>query len=285
MKTVWRYGGMAVRLAAVLTLAAVPPFRRSAAQSDSRLQAAVQLAQSGRQDSALAVVRRLLAALPPTDSVYPEALYTAGILARDVQAGATNLQRVVVEYGWSPWADDALLWLTQLHFAQGDDAATVQSAERLRRDYPDSPLKARADFPAARAYFNLRDEAHGCALIREALDRAGEDVEFRNQVSFYAARCVPASSVAAPDSAPTPGEGGGAAPAYAVQVLAVKSAAQVDEMLTRLKVMGFDARVVRDTSGLFKVRVGRYATRDEAQRVQQRLKTRLGGQPFVVEER
>jgi len=68
------------------------------------------------------------------------------------------------------------------------------------------------------------------------------------------------------------------------KVLAVKSAAQVDEMLTRLKVMGFDARVVRDTSGLFKVRVGRYATHDEAAQTQRRLKTRLGGQPFVVEE-
>ena len=62
------------------------------------------------------------------------------------------------------------------------------------------------------------------------------------------------------------------------------SAAQVDEMLTRLKVMGFDARVVRDTSGLFKVRVGPYSTREEAQRAQRRLKTRLGGQPFVVEQ-
>jgi cell division protein FtsN len=55
-------------------------------------------------------------------------------------------------------------------------------------------------------------------------------------------------------------------------------------MLTRLKVMGFDARVVRDTSGLFKVRVGRYATREEAVQTQRRLKTRLGGQPFVVEQ-
>jgi cell division septation protein DedD len=72
--------------------------------------------------------------------------------------------------------------------------------------------------------------------------------------------------------------------AFAVQVLAVKSAAQVDEMLTRLKVMGFDARVVRDSIGFFKVRVGRYATREEAVRTQQRLRTRLGGQPFVVEE-
>jgi cell division septation protein DedD len=71
---------------------------------------------------------------------------------------------------------------------------------------------------------------------------------------------------------------------YAVQVLAVKSATQVDDMLTRLRVMGFDARVVRDTSGLFKVRVGRYATREEAQLTQQRLRTRVGGQPFVVEE-
>jgi cell division protein FtsN len=67
-------------------------------------------------------------------------------------------------------------------------------------------------------------------------------------------------------------------------VLAVKSAVQVDDMLTRLRVMGFDARVVRDTSGFFKVRVGRYSTREEAQQTQQRLRTRLGGQPFVVEE-
>ena len=55
-------------------------------------------------------------------------------------------------------------------------------------------------------------------------------------------------------------------------------------MLTRLKVMGFDARVVRDTTGFFKVRVGRYATREEAQRAQQRLKQKVGGQPFVVDE-
>jgi len=69
-----------------------------------------------------------------------------------------------------------------------------------------------------------------------------------------------------------------------VQVLAVKSAVQVDDMLTRLKVMGFVARVVRDSTGFFKVRVGRYATREEAQRAQARLKQKVGGQPFVVDE-
>src|SRR5438876_674673 len=183
---------------------------------------------------------------------------------------------------------EQLVLLTQLYFAQGDPAATVQAAERLRLDYPDSSLRPRADFWGARAYFDLKDDAHGCSLIREALDGAGADVEFKNQVTFYASRCAsttPAPPVTAPATAgDTQGKPASPAATYAVQVLAVKSAAQVDEMLTRLKVMGFDARVVRDTSGLFKVRVGRYASHDEAAQAQRRLKTRLGGQPFVVEE-
>jgi hypothetical protein len=258
------------------------------AQTDSVRATALRVAQT-RPDSARAMVRRLLARLSPQDSLYPGALFTAARIAADATTAATNLQRVVVEYGRSVWADSALVLLTQLYFAQGDPAATVQAAERLRRDYPDSPLKPRADFWGARAYFDLKDDAHGCALIREALDGAGSDVELKNQVSFYASRCPTVPSIAPPtvsgadsqSKTATPPPAGGA---YSVQVLAVRGAAQVDELLTRLKVMGFDARVVRDTSGLFKVRVGHYATRDEAQQAQRRIKTRLGGQPFVVEE-
>ena len=255
----------------------------SSAQKDSVRLAALRVAQT-RPDSARAMIRRLLAGLSPQDSIYPGVLFTAGRVASDAATAATNLQRVVVEYPRSVWADSALVLLTQLYFAQGDPAATVQAAERLRLDYPDSPLRARANFWGARAYFDLKDDAHGCPLIREALDGAGADVEFRNQVSFYASRCVSAI-VTAPPPASGDTQAKPAPPAtYAVQVLAVKSAAQVDEMLTRLKVMGFDARVVRDTSGLFKVRVGRYGTHEDAAQAQRRLKTRLGGQPFVVEE-
>jgi len=272
-----------ISLLAVLSVS--PTVRLSGQAGDPRLQTAVQLAQSGRTDSARAVVRRLLATLSPQDSAYPQALYTQGILAPDAATAATSLQRVVVEYGWSPWADDALLRLTQLYWAQGDVAATAQAAERLRRDYPDSPVKAKADFVGARAYFELKDETHGCQLIQEALAGAGDDVEFRNQVSFYAARCATPPAVAGtPPPADSAAPAVPATPSFAVQVLAVKSASQVDEILTRLKVMGFDARVVRDTSGLFKVRVGRYPTREEAQRALSRLRTKLGGQPFIVEE-
>jgi len=269
----------------VLALLAVGPSGRLAAQTDARLIEALRLAQNGQVDSGRSVIRRLLSALPPSDSVYPQALLAGAKIAPDAATVATNLNRIVLEYGSSPWADDALLLLTQLYFAQRDAAQTIQAAERLRQNYPDSPLRYRADFPAARAYFELKNEARGCDLIQESLagaNAAGE-VEFTNQVNFYASRC--AGVVTAPPPPPAADSTAPAAPkSYTVQVLAVKSAVQVDEMLTRLKVMGFDARVVRDTSGFFKVRVGRYNTREEAQQTQQRLRTRLGGQAFVVEE-
>ncbi len=283
MKAVRRLGGWTVSVVPLLLTAY--PANRLIAQTDTLRATALRVAQT-RPDSARAMMRRLVASLSPQDSLYPGALFTAGRIAADATAAATNLQRVVVEYGRSVWADSALVLLTQLYFAQGDPAATVQAAERLRRDYPDSPLKPRADFWGARAYFDLKDDAHGCALVTEALDGAGADVEFRNQVSFYAGRCAPGAATTATPSvaSDTPAKPAPGTATYAVQVLAVKSTAQVDDMLTRLKVMGFEARVVRDTSGFFKVRVGHYRTRDEAVQAQRRLKARLGGQPFLVEE-
>jgi len=287
---VGRLDGRTVGLIVVLALLSVSPTVRLSAQTDARLIEALRLAQSGQVDSGRAIVRRLLATLPPGDSVFPQALLAAAKIAPDAPTVASNLNRIVVEYGTGPWADDALLLLTQLYFAQRDPAQTVQAAERLNRDYPDSPLRPRANFSAARAYFELKNEARGCELIQQALDGSADDVEFKNQVSFYASRCSPPSTTTtAPTTTSTPKSPDTtkvppAPHAYAVQVLAVKSAVQVDEMLTRLKVMGFDARVVRDSTGFFKVRVGRYATREEAQRAQARLKQKVGGQPFVVDE-
>lgn len=273
-------GGRSVLLA--LALLAVGPSARLAAQTDQRLVDALRLAQNGQVDSARGVIRRLLATLSPGDSVYPQALLAGAKIAPDAATVSTNLNRIVLEYGASPWADDALLLLTQLYFAQRDAAQTIQAAERLRHDYPDSPLRYRVAFPGARAYFELKNEARGCELIQEALTgaNAAGEVEFTNQVSFYASRCAGATTPPPPPTDST----APASKTFAVQVLAVKSAVQVDDMLTRLRVMGFDARVVRDTSGFFKVRVGRYATREEAQQMQQRVRTRIGGQPFVVEE-
>lgn len=248
------------------------------AAHDPRLQSAIELAQSGRTDSARALVRQLLVTLPAQDPVYAEALFVqGGMLAPDAATAATSLQRVAVEYGTSAWADDALLRLAQLFEAQNDPASAVQSVERLRRDYPDSPLQFRANFVGARAAFDLRDEIRGCGYLQDAQSGAGDDIEFKNQVSFYAARCR--ATTTTPSDSATARRG-----RFAVQVLAGKSAPQIDEMLTRLKAMGYSAHVVRDSTGYLKIRVGPYPSRDAAQRIQAQLKVRVGGQPFVVEE-
>src|SRR3989441_2204674 len=216
-----------VVLLSVVALSVGSPVRLPA-QSDTLRVAALRVAQT-RPDSARAMMRRLLASISPQDSLYPGVLFTAGRVAADATTAATNLQRVVVEYGRSVWADSALVLLTQLYFAQGDPAATVQAAERLRLDYPDSSLRPRADFWGARAYFDLKDDARGCSLIREALDGAGADVEFKNQVTFYASRCAsttPASPVTAPATAgDTQAKPASPAATYAVPVLAGRSAA------------------------------------------------------------
>jgi hypothetical protein len=273
-------------LAAAVAVAALPRVAAAQAPLDLRLQTAVTLAQSGRTDSARAVVRRLLASLSPQDTIYPEALYVqGGMLASDPQSAATSLQRVVVEYGRSSWADDALLRLSQLYEAQNDPASAIQSVERLRRDYPDSPLLPRAAFVGARSAFDLRDEGRGCSYIRDALAGAGDDIEFKNQVGFYSERCQTSStSVAATRTSVVDTQTRRAAGRFAVQVLMGKSAPQIDDMLNRLKTMGYAAHVVRDSSGYMKLRVGPYPTRDAAQRAQGQLKTRFGGQPFLVEE-
>jgi tetratricopeptide (TPR) repeat protein len=272
-------------LAAAVALAGLHRVATAQAALDPRLQAAVTLAQAGRTDSARAVVRRLLISLSPQDSVYPEALYVqGGMLSSDPQSAATSLQRVVVEYSRSSWADDALLRLSQLYEAQNDPASAIQAVERLRRDYPDSPLLPRAAFVGARSAFDLRDEGRGCSYIRDALAGAGDDVEFKNQVGFYSERCQTSSAAVAATSTGVDTQSRRAAGRFDVQVLMGKSAPQIDDMLSRLKTLGYAAHVVRDSSGYMKVRVGPYPTRDAAQRAQGQLKTRFGGQPFLVEE-
>ena len=68
------------------------------AQSDPRMTAAVRAAQEGQGDSARASIQRLLDATAPTDSLYPEILYTQAMVADNAADMRRSLQRVVVEY-------------------------------------------------------------------------------------------------------------------------------------------------------------------------------------------
>jgi cell division protein FtsN len=70
---------------------------------------------------------------------------------------------------------------------------------------------------------------------------------------------------------------------YRVQITAVRSVATAQSTAARVKSRGFDVVLVEE-GGLYKVRVGSYATKAEAAADLPKIKAKLGGSPFVVTE-
>lgn len=263
-----------------LALGATPEVLRAQGDSlfaDSVLSQATRLATEGQTDSARALVRRRIGALQPSDSLYPAALYAAGLVAGNADTALTYFRRASIEYSHSSWAAPALVRLAQFAYAARDFSTARVSAERVLSDYPVTPVRAQAAYWAGRARLELNELAAACGLMQQAETEAGADVETANRARFYLQRCR--------GVAPAPAETTRAAATFTVQVAAVRSAAAANDLMRRLTQYGYQPRAVREPDGLLKVRVGRYQSRTEAQRVAAALKTRLGGSPFVVEER
>jgi hypothetical protein len=270
---------------AALVVSAAPGF----AQTDPRLVTAVRLAQEGMGDSARATVGRVLAATRPADMLYPEVLYTVAVVASTTQDKRLYLQRVAVEYSQSDWADDALLQLGQLDYATGNAAGTVQQIQRLMRDYPSSPLRARAALWGARAAFDARDQALACQWVNAGLGVVGEDVELRNQLEFQRERC---RASAAPDTTAGKGAAPGVRPSappplrpvgpqWLVQVAALKTRESADDAVARIKRLEYPAFTFRDGS-FWKVRAGPFGSEAAAKAAVGPIQKRLGGKPFVT---
>ncbi|MGQ0703167.1 MAG: SPOR domain-containing protein [Gemmatimonadales bacterium] len=275
----------------VVLIPAVLPSGRLAAQSDLRLVDAVRLAREGRSDSARSVVARILASASPSDSAYPEILYTAGLVAATERERRLALRQVVVDHAQSAWADDALLRLAELDYATGNPEGTVRQADQLIRDYPDSPLQAAAALWGARAASDRRDPASACRLANLGLGAVGSNVELRNQLEFQRQRCQGLLALRAESlrqDSLTRARGRAAQPpsrraasGYYVQLSAVATQSAANVEIARAQRAGYQARAVRE-SGLYKIRLGPYRNRGEADRALAAARSRLGGRPFVV---
>ena len=275
------------RLAALLTvigmLSIALPLQ---AQTDPRLVEAVRLAQEGMGDSARASVNRVLNQLTAGDSLYPQALYTLGLVSRSVDEMRRQYTRVAVEYTYSDWADDALVRLGMLDYAGGNPQGTLRQMEKVATDYPQSPLIPTAAVWAARAAFDTRKPADGCRWVATGLAAAGGDLELRNQLEFYNGRCaggVPPESTQAADTAKPPPPASASREAYGIQVGAVTSQAAADKLLASLKSAGLQGYSVKDGT-LLKVRAGPYPDRDKALAAIPKVRGAVGGSPFVVKE-
>jgi hypothetical protein len=271
----------------------------ASAQTDPRLTAAVRAAQEGQGDSARSAVDRLLAATQPTDSLYPEILYTQAMVANSAADMRRDLQRVVVEYPTSSWSDDALLRLVQMDYATRSFEGAARNLERLRLDHPLTPLLAQAAYWGGRTYFELKDTARACRWLADGVAAAGTDLELQRQLGFLYQRCATAPrAVAAGDSgaAAKPADSAAArvadslpqraptkAAKYRVQVAAVATPGAADDAATKAEELGYPAVIVRER-GYYKVRAGTFATKQEAQAAAAKLKSGMGGSPFVVAE-
>ena len=164
--------------------------RTLGAQADPRLVAALRQAQEGQPDSARATLRGMLTSTPPTDPFYPQVLYTAALVAPTASEMQRTLQRVAVEHPLSMWTDDALLKLAQLEYASGNLPGSVRHLERLRADFPASPVLGAAAFWAARTYFDMREQRPACRWVGAGTAALRpDDSELRSQLRFFSERC------------------------------------------------------------------------------------------------
>lgn len=281
------------------------------AQTDPRLVAAVRSAQEGQGDSARASIQRLLDSTAPTDSLYPEILYTQAMVADNAADMRRSLQRVVVEYPTSDWSDDALVRLVQMDYATRSFDAAARNLERLKQDFPLTPLYAQAAYWAGRTYFDLKDPARACEWLADGMARVGDNLELQNQLGYLYQRCgvkIVSDSGARRDSAsatsgldssragdstrtktataPPPdstksASAQGSKAKYRVQVAAVATPGAADDAADAAEKLGYPAVIVRER-GLYKVRAGTFATKEEAQAAVKRIKSGMGGSPFVV---
>ena len=341
-----RSGRVLTRAIALLTaFSAVSALTAPSAypQTDPRLIEVIRHAQEGQGDSARIKVQRLLAATSPSDTLYPQIIYTQAMVSGDAADMRRQLQRIAVEYSSSSWADDALLRLVQLDYASGNLDGAARNLERIHQDYPGSSLLPQAAYWAARTYFDQKKPELACRWLNEGMQASQGNVELQNQLGYLNQRCgkfvaaaptvvdsnprktAPDSQVAiagasppadtsralptGPDTAeppgtvplpvrqppppgrtdtarvdtvaaprtPTPAAGS----RFRIQVTAVKSQATAQALVTKLKGRGFSPVVVQD-AGLYKVRIGDYATKADAVAALPAIKAKLGGSLFVV---
>jgi len=122
----------------------------------------------------------------------------------------------------------------------------------------------------AQLSFGDGDDVAGCAAVSAARENlTPADVELRNQLAYYAPRCATlAATRAAGDTtaARTTETSTQARQQYSVQAAAYVTRDSAEVLAKRLSTRGYNVRIV-GTSKPFRVRVGRYPTRDRAAEV------------------
>lgn len=242
---------------------------------------------AGQDSAGRALVDSVLRVTDAGTPRYAEALFWRATFSKTAAAAERDYRRIAVEYPLSSRAQEALFRLAQLETTRGDRASARGHLVRIQREHPYGSMSTRANVMLAQLSFGDGDVVMGCAAVsaaRETLTAA--DVELRNQVDYYAPKC--ANLVATGAIGDTSGAAvrtmGTSTPArqeYSVQAAAYVTRDSAEVLAKRLSTRGYNVRIV-GTSKPFRVRVGRYPTRDRAAEVLREM-TQVNVKGIIVE--
>jgi len=288
---------------------------RPALTSDSAFQRAQRLANDGDLASARAIADSALNASTEGSATYVEALFRRATFAASTDAARRDYLRIALEYALAPRAEDALLRLAQIEIARGDRATAKRHLERLVLEHADGKLRAHGEYWLGRVLLEEGALPQACAALGEARARLlPVDLELGNQISYHLRQCELASKVEEPHITPDSAakveaspKGDNAAgiegvanrqptahtirgravtnsatrgPAWSAQIEAYGARTEADRLARKLVARGFDTRVTTDSP--FRVRIGRFARRQEAVALAAKLRS-LKMMAIVVE--
>jgi cell division septation protein DedD len=285
---------MAVALAAILILAVLGP--TAAAPQAARLDQVDALIAEAAYDDARSALLAWWSANESANVPGAErarALMLRARIAPDHAAAEPDYLSIVLGYPTSSHAPLALLRLGQGLLAAGESERAAGYLQRLVADYPGRPERSVGLLWLVRAHSANRQDGAACATARQAL-RDTNDADLldmlRTEESIACAAAGSRAAQAVPQATPPRAAQPQAAPTqaaatqarvttgrFSAQTGAFRQQASVDDMVARLRRAGYEPRVVRvPANDLIRVRVGQFASRDEAAR----LVARLNGDGF-----
>ncbi len=208
-----RRGTRAIALA--LSLTALLTGARLDAQVSTAVASSVDRARgmmdAGSGDAARALLDSLVARSAPRSDDMAESLYWRAVLSESTADAERDWKRLIFEVPLSARAPNALLRLGELDILRGRPSGARAHFERIVRDFPEDAARPKAELWIARSYFEERDIANACTVVRNLQTTGVPEGELRLQLGELQGRCRTAGTATA--GAGTATAGGGTATA------------------------------------------------------------------------
>jgi hypothetical protein len=273
-----------VQLGLACAISGVAAAQSTSPAVDSVIGRAQQYAAENDSSASRRVLDSLIASAQATPLERAEATYWLARFAASAADRERTLGLLIVDFPFSPRISAALYELGMLELAHSDRDRAATHLTRFLSSTPEDSNRVSASLTLGKILLERGDLPRGCAVLLVGRGEVPESaIEIRNQFEFAVARCRGVDTTAvkpsppAPDTVPAVRKTG----AFTVQVAAYDQKAPAERLATMLRGQGLEARVV-GTVKPFRVRVGRYATRADAEAASHRIDAIAKSKSFVV---